>query len=222
MPAQRLLGVPRLRYSIRQLIVGMVLVGLACVALRNAGPIWVAALLGSVIVLLGAAIPLVLFRDGRQRAFWFGFGLFGWLYLLVLAYSWSLDPNTAAGNPLRPQSLITSHLSGLGYRQLYPTDDPFTIYGVSGSPYGPNNVNGTIGWPQGGTTVGPDGTSNSFSFYFGSTATNVPRGPTRENFVNVAHAFWALAISVCGGWFSCWVFATRPACPVSGDSSATS
>jgi hypothetical protein len=215
MPAQRRLGVPALRYSIRQLILGMALVGLACVALRNAGPVWVAVLLGGVLILLGAAIPLALFREGQQRAFWFGFGLFGWLYLLVLAYSWSLDPNTAAGNPLRPQSLITCHLTTLGYHKLYPAAETgqYTAYGMPGMPGGVNNVNGTIGWPQGGTTVGPDGTSNSFSFYFGSTATSVPRGPTRENFINVAHAFWAIAISVCGGWFSCWVFATRPARP---------
>jgi hypothetical protein len=31
-------------------------------------------------------------------------------------------------------------------------------------------------------------------------------GPTLDDFVHVAHAFWAFTIAVCGGWFTCWIY----------------
>ena len=207
MAAERLFQIPALRYSIGQLILATALVGLACVALRNAGPVWVAALLGGVLALLGAGLPLALFREGQQRSFWIGFALFGWLYLLVLAYGWSLDANTSSGNPLRPQALITAHLSMLGYNKLYPASRQTAdvVY----------DVNGTLVLTQGSPNqpvIWDTRTGNAlsgFSFSVGRAGTSAPPGPTREDFVNVAHACWALLIAVCGGWFSCWVFATR-------------
>src|SRR5262245_46253574 len=128
MAANRLFSSPTFRFSIRQLLLGTALVAVACVALRSASPMWVAALLGVMLLLLAAAVPLAIFRQGTDWAWWFGFALFGWLYMLLLAYSWSLDPNTSQNNPLRPYSLVTARISNLGYEKFYGSSNASTTY----------------------------------------------------------------------------------------------
>jgi hypothetical protein len=41
-------------------------------------------------------------------------------------------------------------------------------------------------------------------------ASHLFSSPAPDDFVNVAHAFWALLIALCGGWFTGWVYTTRP------------
>jgi hypothetical protein len=45
--------------------------------------------------------------------------------------------------------------------------------------------------------------------------------PDHNDFVNVAHAFWALLFATLGGWFTRWVHATRPKLPDPSASSDT-
>jgi hypothetical protein len=179
---------------------------------------------------LAAAVPLTIFRQGSARAWWFGFAFFGWLYLLLLAYSWSLDPNTSQSNPLRPYSLATAQLSSSGYHRIYAGAAgaayyaPATIYNYQPGPtpialdfaIPVTNVNGTItnatlvpanvtGNPQ---AVAPlTNTPGAFSFYVGTNgAASTFTGPSHDDFVNVAHAFWALLLALCGGWFTGWIY----------------
>ncbi len=77
MAANRIISSPTFRFSLRQLLLGTALVAVACVALRSASPTWVAALLGLTLFALTAAVPLTIFRQGANRAWWFGFALFG-------------------------------------------------------------------------------------------------------------------------------------------------
>ena len=218
MAAQRFFSSAIFRFSIRQLFLGTALVAVGCVALRGASSIWVAALLGLLLLALTAAVPLAIFRQGNQRAWWFGFALFGWLYLLLLAYGWSLDPNTWESNPLQPHSLVTAQLASSAYQRLYAARAiPYPYQPVQTGPV-------PIAYPV--TTVTAQVPTTTFAYSTGTYSIGSPEyvvserrlkvshlfsSPLLEDFVNVSHAFWGLLIALCGGWFTCWVYTTRPA-----------
>jgi hypothetical protein len=231
MAANRLFSFPSFRFSIRQLLLGTALVAVGCVALRSASPTWVAALLGLMLLVLTAAVPLAIFRQGADRAWWFGFALFGWLYILLLAYSWGLDPNTSQSNPFRPYSLVTAQLSSSGYMRMYAANDSvnsITYYQPAAGPTGPVSiaypVTVTAQIPTSPySTGGPPppifpSTGPPTTFFFGTNvATSTFNGPSHDDFINVAHAFWAFLLALCGGWFTCWVYSTRRAPSQSSD-----
>jgi len=227
MAAKRLFSSPTFRFSIRQLLLGTALVAVGCVALRSASHIWVAVLLGLMLLVLTAAVPLAIFRHGAQRAWWFGFALFGWLYILLLAYSWGLDPNTSPNNPLRPYSLVTAQISSSGYMRMYAADDSansITYYQPANVQTGPTPIaypitvatqiptNAyTTGGPPPPPVYASTGSPAAYTFYFGTNvATPAFNGPSHDDFINVAHAFWAFLLALCGGWFTCWIYVTRP------------
>jgi hypothetical protein len=218
MAAKRLFSSPTFRFSIRQLLLGTALVAVACVALRSASPLWVAALLGLTLLLFAAAVPLAVFRQGTDRAYWFGFALFGWLYMLLLAYGWSLDPNTSQNNPLRTYSLVTSRVTTSACVRIFgpPTESPIYPLAVATTAY-PVAYNANVALtnnPYSNFAPNPIGTTPYIvpvTTYTTVRAGPAPNGPALDDFVNVAHAFWAILIAVCGGWFTCWLYATRPA-----------
>jgi hypothetical protein len=215
MAANRLFSSPTFRFSIRQLLLGTTLVAVACVALRSASPIWVAVLLGLTLLLLAAAVPLATFRQGTDRAWWFGFALFGWLYVLLLAYSWSLDPNTSQNNPLRLHSLVTSRVSSLGYDRIYGGPVAQTTYQqVLTTKAYPSAFTANVGVPTDpylNTGSNPIAVSYAVPVTtYQTIAIPVPNGPGLDDFINTAHAFWAILIAVCGGWFTSWLYVIRP------------
>ena len=211
MAAKRLFASPIFRFSIRQLLVATALVAVACVALRSASPIWVAALLGLTLLMLTAALPLAICRQGADRAWWSGFALFGWMYLLLLAYSWSLDINTSQGNPLRPYSLVTTRLSNLGHDKVYGGAQQILAYQqlATTSYVAATNGYSSLGnnpYSSAGSASIPSTSFIPVNSYSTVAIPTLNGGPTLDDFVNVAHAFWALLIAICGGWFTCWIY----------------
>jgi hypothetical protein len=205
-----------LRFSIRHLLVWTAFVALGCIALRGASGTWVAALLGVSVLTFAAAVFLLMFRQGPDRAYWIGFALMGWLYLILLMYGWSLDPNTSYNNPLRPSNLITGRLSTLCYNRLYSSSTP--QYGMGGGigtagmmPGGEGSADGGYG---GGMPALP-GSDISVSRFPVPVATTA--GPTQDDFLNVAHAFWALLLAACGGWFARWLWVGQTPTPQPAD-----
>src|SRR5262249_51252610 len=70
----------RPRFSIARLLLVVLFVAVAAAALREATALWDSALFGLTALALLTAIQLAVHRDGRGRAFWTGFTLFGWAY----------------------------------------------------------------------------------------------------------------------------------------------
>jgi hypothetical protein len=165
---------------------------------------WVAGVLALVLASLGAAVMLAVFRDGTSQAFWVGFGVIGGLYLLLLAYGWSLDAHSSGSNPLSPNNVITGRLAELSYNWLFsvrPTQTRMNFkFATQQSMAGANRVLTftTSTQPQ------PSGV-----YTFVATAASVPSGPSSQDFVNVAHGFWALLLAACGGWFAQWLYVTK-------------
>ena len=69
--------------SLARLAAAVTLVGLATTALLTASETWVAVLATITIVLLMSVPLAVVYRTDGSRAFWLGFAVFGWLYLVL-------------------------------------------------------------------------------------------------------------------------------------------
>jgi hypothetical protein len=73
----------RLRASMAMMltVVGLTAVGFA--ALRVSSRLWACVCVSSAILALVVSIAGIIYRRGSTRAFWVGFALFGWTYLIV-------------------------------------------------------------------------------------------------------------------------------------------
>jgi hypothetical protein len=202
------------KFSLKQIFLWTALVALGCVALRNASDTWSAALLGLVILVLAAAILLAVFRGGGLRAFWVGFATFGWLYLLLLAFGWSVDPNSGADNPLRPYNLATTRISNVCYHWLY--DDAFEKYYAPQQQAMSGMSGGMMGYSGGPTMYGSGGMMPGGSGYAGmGSGMGMPLpvgplpGPAEHQFANVAHSLWTILLAMVGGCLASWLYATK-------------
>ena len=190
----------RWNFGLQQLFLLMAVIALGLVALRSATMTWVAGMLGLALAVLTASVLLVIFRRGRQRAFWIGFATVGWIYLLLLFASWTIARMPSDDNPLRAHNLITQQLASVSYHWLY--DKAFERHFASvpgGGNYGPLPGGGYAGsgmMPGGFGGPGP--------------SSGPPPGPNEGDFVNVAHALWTLILASMGGWLALWLYATGP------------
>jgi hypothetical protein len=73
----------RFRYSIASLLGLVLFVAVAFAALRQADELWDSAIFSLTVGLLLISVLLAVHRTGRSRAFWLGFAVVGWAYLIV-------------------------------------------------------------------------------------------------------------------------------------------
>jgi hypothetical protein len=104
------------RFSIRALMVGIVITALAMAALRNASAFWSSVLLMVTLAVTGFAMLGAVAMQGREQHWWIGFALFSGCYL---ALALGLFP----GETLHPP-LGTTHLLGQLYEQMHPAMVP--------------------------------------------------------------------------------------------------
>lgn len=194
-------------FSLKQLFLWTAVVALGCMALRNASDAWAAAMLGLVVLVLASAILLAVFRSDSRRAFWIGFATFGWLYVLLLAFGWSLDPNNGADNPLRPYNFVTTRISNACYHWLY--DAAFAKYYSAQQSSMGGMSGGMMGSGMGG--MGPM-TGYGSGMMPGSGTMPMPApppGPAQHEFANVAHSLWTILLAMLGGCLASWLYATK-------------
>ncbi len=130
------------RFTLRQFLIGIAAIALACVALRSASTWWVSAMLGLAFFAMTAALLLVAYRRDDQRAYWIGFAAFGWVYLLLLTFGWSVEKNS----PVKASSLLTDRLSRASYDWLFAKANTQAEGG-----YGSGMGGGFGGYPGGGS-----------------------------------------------------------------------
>ena len=102
------------QFSIKALLGLTVLVALGCAALVNVSEWWASVLIEATVAMLLVAVLLSIFRRGRGRAFWIGFAVVGWVYLLPTPgrlqflgwFGWTRPP------------LLTTKLAELAYSTL--------------------------------------------------------------------------------------------------------
>ena len=83
---------------------------MAFTSLRSGSRLWYVALYTFTAFLLLTAVLAARFRRGYERAFWFGFAVFGWGFFLMGLGPWMnpfADSDEPAGNTLNPNLLTT-------------------------------------------------------------------------------------------------------------------
>ena len=196
------------RFSIRQLLAATALVAFGCFALLNASPIVAAAMMGAVAVLLVAAVVLSIYRTGDKRAFWIGFAIFGWSYLL-LCYGPIFTENNS---PFGWTRLVTGRLATALYDRMHGTTG-IQIPGLGNLVFlettaPPPTLSVTVAQP---VATGSAGELGQLALNFAPVAPPVTTGPDRVDFLNVAHSLWALLLAITGGWFAAWARRGRDA-----------
>src|SRR4051812_16850665 len=78
------------RFSIAGLMVVVLICGVGVAALVNASEMWAGVMTCATLLLLQVAILGAAFRREKKRAFWVGFAVFGWGYLLF-SQNWVPD-----------------------------------------------------------------------------------------------------------------------------------
>jgi len=99
-----------LRPSITALLAIVALSGLAFAALRSASDLWFSAFYTATTLLLLWSVLEARFRRGGERAFWFGFAVFGWGFFLLAMGPWKdMHEAVTQGTALGYNSNMITH-----------------------------------------------------------------------------------------------------------------
>ena len=79
---------PRIQYSLPALLSAMGVVAIAVIALRTGDWFWSRILFTLTLAINLSAALGAIYQTGRGRAFWIGFGLFGWTCWLIVNTSY--------------------------------------------------------------------------------------------------------------------------------------
>jgi hypothetical protein len=113
----------RVRFSLAALLTAVLAIGVACAALRYASELWASAAFSRALVLLLGAVLGALFRRSASRAFWVGFALFGWAYLLLVFGPWF-------NSSVKPR-LVTTRLITYLHQKLPPAGTAAKLVSVA-------------------------------------------------------------------------------------------
>lgn len=161
-----------LRFSLRTMAVAVTLIALACGAMINANA-WIASTAWTVMFLiLSLAAIAALVRT--PRAFWMGFAVMGWLYVLAV-----MGPFAGRLDGLL---LTTKALNHAAARMSQPTQP---------------SQQGLV------TTMLTRGGSNTLTMSGNQLWNVLAAGPTDDGFsqafVQIGEAFWTLLLALVGG-----------------------
>ncbi len=101
-----------LQMSILALVLIVVVCAMAFTALKTASDLWYGALYTFTAVLLLAALVAARFRRGNEKAFWFGFAVFGWGFFILGLGTWPIltEEEPSGMGIVLNQNLLTSRV----------------------------------------------------------------------------------------------------------------
>jgi hypothetical protein len=197
-----------IRFSIAWLLLVVLFVAVAVAAHREATDLWDSALFGLTSLTLLTAVLLAVHRDRWVRAFWLGFALFGWSYLIA-----SLVPPVGDRLPAtRAMTYLHSKVpravpTGLGYFEYGGSDGRVDLFAANASAPGAlyrNRGDGTFRDVTPGRAATVDTPSGGVVVWKPSLPWKVLSGPkaTTENFVRIGNSLTALVLAYAGGRLS--------------------
>lgn len=186
------------RFSIGTLMAVVLVCGVAVAALRDASDSWAGVMLALTLFMLGIALLGILTLRGDRRAFWQGFALFGWGYLVLTMGPWF------AGE-IQPR-LPTTHFLGYAFGRLHAerwTLDKSAVLtwkrgmGATAFPAQSGNVD-SVGTSTATILVTDFDASAGKGFAF------IAVGGNLDQFVRVGHCLFALSVGLVGGLIARW------------------
>src|SRR4051812_40102573 len=109
--------------SISGLMTAVLICGVGIAAMRDASDLWAGVLLLLTLFLLGVSLLGVLHRRDAKRAFWQGFALFGWGYMILVRAPWFAEQ-------VQPKLATTQLLSGVHARLASSSSDINALYAL--------------------------------------------------------------------------------------------
>jgi hypothetical protein len=182
------------RFTIRNLLLIVLFVAVAVAALREATDGWDSSLFGLTFLILLTAVLLAVHRTDRKRAYWLGFVLFGWTYLVASL----ITPIEARLPTTKALAYLDSKLPGR--ERIWLTEVLATSNTTN-----PNTIQAVAFSPQGSTlTTSSQGVVRRWDV----TTSKLLAGPngTTENFVHIGHSLLVLVIALLGGRLSRYLY----------------
>ncbi len=208
----------RPRFSLGTLLLAVLSAGVAFAALKSPSELWASALFTTAVAVLLVATLMAIHRRERGRAYWLGFALCGWVYLIL-----SLVPETT------PRLATTGLLDALFARVHGHTGEVVSVdflrqgrrLGQRGG--GLKSVHSVAFSPDGRHLVTHGVGFTSVRVWDVSTGRPLSvASADPEGFRQVGHSLLALLIALVGGRVSLHLHETRdqqPSEPTEGDGS---
>jgi hypothetical protein len=170
----------RVRFTLGELILMVVVVAIGLAAIRSGSPAWAGAMLSITFFAMICSLLGVILGRGTRRVYWSGFGLLGWSYLLLMYVPW-LHENVG-------QFLLAPNLFEYLDEVLHadPQGGGGRGGGLASLPLGVLGASAT-----GGGFTGPSG-AGAFS-----------------DLVRIGMAMEALLWAFLGGWVACYFASGR-------------
>jgi hypothetical protein len=204
-------------------LLGLVLfVAVAIAALRASDDAWDSGVFGATVVCLLLAVLLAIHREGRRRAYWLGFSLFGWAYVVGC-----LVPGVVERLPTsKGLAFLESKRFASPYFRLIVGDGMRMRLSVSpNTPYADavRAVDTTIqamssDSAREGIVLGDFDNSGepdvfvSGSRWLGSMLSSTTG--TGEAFVRIGHSLLAIVLAYLGGRLSAWMWGKKRQEPI--------
>jgi hypothetical protein len=175
------------RITIRSLLGVVSLIAIGIAALRAADDLWDSGMLGLTVLGLMTAVPLAVHRTDGRRAYWLGFALFGWAYLVA-----SLSPQ------IGPRLPTTMGLAFIDSKIPGREATTSAVFSYTASP--------VFGYTSPFYTLPT--TMQGNAWIWDLTTGNWVPGPasTTENFIRIGHSLLALLLAFVGGLWSRYLY----------------
>jgi hypothetical protein len=190
----------RFRFSIGSVLLLVLVLAVGFAALRAATALWDSALLGGSIVLLLTSALLVVHRRLEKRAFWLGFSIFGWAYLLASLIA-PVESRLPTSKLLA--FLDTKWPKSVGNTFTFVDFDADGTLDLSLAGMGAlfrSNGNGTFVDVTQSTAVPPN--PPAFTALSAVGGSFVGTGSGAEHFVRIGHSLVAVLLACLGGLLS--------------------
>ena len=184
------------RHTIASLMAATLVIAVAVAALKNASDAWAGLLLLLTLALLGSAVVAIPYRRGGRRAFWFGFAVFGWGYLVLAQAPWFAEQ-------VGPR-LPTTQLLSYAHAKINPEPPPqsevaqlFAWIAANNNPPG-GSPPGALQWRARRLAAAGD-VAIAQTTAMGRTFRFISVGSNLEQFQRVGQCLFALLAAVAGG-----------------------
>jgi hypothetical protein len=180
---------PKLRFNIADLLAIIFVLGVGFAALKEPSDLWESRLFTLIVGVLVISTHLVIHRAESGRAFWLGFALFGWTYLVF-----SVVPS------IESRLLTTKALTYVDSK-VPGRSTTIKIYTTINSGFGSNRVQSAVFGQTGNQPATP---SQGLGWVRDLTSSRFRGGwnGTTENFVRIGHSLLALLAGWIGGLLS--------------------
>lgn len=186
------------QFSIKALLGTTAFVAIGCAALLNASEWWASVTCTLVLGVLLVAVLRSVFCRGPSRAFWLGFAILGWAYVLLIFWPMGPDPTFPC-----QRHLLTTKLANWAYFELLPL--------VRTPPSPPIPVAPLSGPSRGVVTVK---VRDEYRLIEGPAAPAAPVAPKTyypdfTPFLTIAEWLWTFVLAIVGGVLARCFYATR-------------